>query len=262
MSVADYIYQLLSYEEYSFSLEDLYDNSTKSKKALKSELKRLSDKKEIVNLRHGFYLILPPRYRNIESLPLELYINKLFEYLKKPYYVGCLSAARFHGSAHQQIQKDYIISIPPPIRDTFKTANIKFLTCNHWPEFNVEKRKSEAGYYNISSPVLTIVDLINYQSQLGGLNKLFTVIQELSEELELNELKDLLKWYPYKSTLQRLGYLLAKIQINPDFTDMIYSELLGRKIFPILLDPGTGKSAGTIGNQWKVNVNIQLESDL
>jgi predicted transcriptional regulator of viral defense system len=262
MSAADYINQLLSYEEYSFSFNELYDNSPKSKQALISELKRLSDKKEIVNLRHGFYLILPPRYRNIESLPLELYINKLFEYLNKPYYVSCLSAARFHGSAHQQIQKDYVITIPPPIRDTYKTSNIKFLTCSHWPEFNVVKKKSEAGYYNISSPVLTIADLISYQSQLGGLNKQFTVIQELSEEIELNDLKDLLKWYPYKSTLQRLGYLLAKLQISPDLTDMIYSELVRRKIYPILLDPGMEKIAGDIGNQWKVNVNIELESDL
>jgi predicted transcriptional regulator of viral defense system len=262
MSASDYINQLLSYEEYSFSFKELSDNSPKSKQALISELKRLSDKKEIVNLRHGFFLILPPRYRNIESLPLELYINKLFEYLQKPYYVACLSAARFHGSAHQQIQKDYVITIPPPIRDSYKTSNVKFLTCSHWPAFNIVKKKSEAGYYNISSPVLTVVDLINYQSQLGGLNKQFTVIQELSEEIELNDLKDLLKWYPNKSTLQRLGYLLAKLQINPDFTDMIYSELVRRKIYPILLDPGTKKSAEDIGNLWKVNMNIELESDL
>ena len=82
----------------------------KSGTSIKSELSRLIDKKSIVNLRKGFYLIIPPRYSKQGQVPIQFYIEKLFKYLNRNYYLGFYSAAKFHGASHQQTQRDYLMT--------------------------------------------------------------------------------------------------------------------------------------------------------
>src|SRR5260221_6811671 len=111
--IAAHISDLLGKEIYSFNWEELRQSISRSEVSLRRELSRLVEKREIINLRRGFYLILPPRYRSMGQLPIELYIDQLFKYLDKHYYVGLYSAARIHGASHQQIHQNYIV-IPLP----------------------------------------------------------------------------------------------------------------------------------------------------
>ena len=114
----------------------------------------------------------------------------------------------------------------------------------------------------VSSPFLTAVDLINYQTKLGGINRILTVIEELIEEMNLEDLEDLLSWYPYKSTLQRLGLLLELLSAGDNMTEYLYGYLSEKKYFPVLLSPQENKKAGSTDNRWKVDMNVKLESDL
>ncbi len=263
MNIANYIKQLLSYEEYSFSLDELIVNIHKSEQAIKSELSRLISKNEIVNLRKGFYLILTPRYSSAQKLPIRLYCEKLFKYLDRKYYVALFSAAKFHGASHQQIHSDYIIVEKSEFKDIKKSSfDIRFFTINNWPKKNILIKKSDAGIYKISSPALTIADIIHYQTKLGGINKILSVIEELSEELIASDLNDLLSWYPNKSTLQRFGFLLEELGICEEFQQLIFLHLQTTKFFPILLVPKSNMRPGAIMNKWKVVVNIKLESDI
>ncbi len=263
MTVANYIKQLLSYEEYSFSLEELIKNIHKSETSIKSELSRLIAKKEIVNLRKGFYLIITPRYSSAQKLPIQLYCEKLFKFLNRNYYVALFSAAKLHGAGHQQIQKDYIITEKPKFNDISKrTIDIRFFTTSNWTDKNIQIKKSDAGIYKASSPALTIVDLIHHQTKLGGINRMLSVIEELSEELNKSDLVELLNWYPNKSTLQRFGFLLEELGINEEFQELIFINLNTKKIFPVLLSPKLNVKPGAVNNRWKVVVNLKLESDI
>lgn len=263
MTVATYIKQLLSYEEYSFSLNELIDNLNKSETSIKSELSRLIKKKEIVNLRKGFYLIITPRYSSVKKLPIQLYCEKLFKHLKRNYYVGLFSAAKFHGASHQQVQRDYVITEKPKFSDISKnTIDIRFFTSSNWSNNNIQEKKSDAGIYKVSSPALTIVDLIHYQTKIGGINRMLATIEELTEELTGSDLVNLLSWYPNKSTLQRLGFLLEKLGIIEGFQEMIYSNIKSINFFPVLLSPKSNEKPGAVDNKWKVDINVKLESDL
>ncbi len=263
MTVANYIKQLLSYEEYSFSLNELIENINKTETSIKSELSRLTAKKEIVNLRKGFYLIITPRYSSTQKLPIQLYCEKLFKYLNRNYYVALFSAAKFHGASHQQVQRDYIITERPKLKDILKnTIDIRFFTTSNRIDKNIQLKKSDAGIYKVSSPALTIVDLINYQTKLGGINRVLSVIEELSEELTESDLIELLDWYPNKSTLQRFGFLLEELAVPGKFRTLIYKKLIKTNFFPVLLVPKSNKKPGSVNNSWKVDVNIKLESDL
>ncbi len=263
MIIAEYINKLLSNEEYAFSRNEILERSTLSGFALKRELSRLVEKKQIVSLRKGFYLIIPPRYKKFGVLPIELYIDKLSNYLQKNYYIAFYSAAKFHGASHQQIQKDYVITSLPSVYDIKKeSVNINFFNTSNWPKKNIIKKKSDAGYFNISSPVLTLVDLVHYQGKLGGLNRMLAIIEELIEEITKQDIKDLLSWYPHKSTIQRIGYLLEEIQVDQVIIDQLYDYLQKSNFFPVLLSSEKGQKAGKAKNKWKVDVNIELESDL
>lgn len=263
MIVANYIKKLLSYEEYSFSLDELFSKADKSETSLKSELSRLIAKKEIINLRKGFYLIIPPRYSSAQKLPLQLYCDKLFKYLNRKYYVALFTAAKFHGAAHQQIQRDYVITEKPKLNDIAGNAiDIRFFTSSHWPGKNIQIKKSDAGIFKISSPALTIVDLINHQTKLGGINRMLATIEELSEELNSKDLTELLSWYPHKSTLQRMGFLLEEIGVDNEYQELILENLNSSTFYPVLLSPKSNEKPGAIDNRWKVDVNIKIESDL
>jgi predicted transcriptional regulator of viral defense system len=87
-------------------------------------------------------------------------------------------------------------------------------------------------------------------------------IEELSEEIQIEDLKALLSWYSNKSTIQRLGFLLEEVGMEEKYTDLIFDRLKQDKFYPVLLSPKKGKKAGSAGNKWKVDVNIKLESDL
>ena len=263
MTVSNYIKQLLSYEEYSFSLDELIANIHKSETSIKSELSRLIAKKEIINLRKGFYLIITPRYSSAQKLPIQLYCEKLFKYLGRNYYVALFSAAKFYGASHQQVHRDYIITEKPKLNDISKnTIDIRFFTTSNWSDKNIHLKKSDAGSYKVSSPALTIADLIHYQTKLGGINRILAVIEELSEELSESDLVELLSWYPSKSTIQRFGFLLEELKIKEDFQELIFMNLKSTNFFPVLLSPKSNEKPGAVNNRWKVAINIKMESDI
>jgi len=263
LSVADFVNKCLAYEQYAFSWNELIEEVSKTDVALRHEIGRLSRKKEIITLRQGFYLILPPRYRQYGRLPLELYVERLFSYIEKPYYIAFISAAALHGASHQQVQQSYLMTKIPNIRDIKKGNNyLSISATSHWPENNILKRKSDAGLFNISSPALTAIDLIHYQSKMGGLNRILAILEELAESITPEDLKDLLQWYPYISSLQRLGFLFQELQTDQALLDPLQAYFSDKKFFPVLLSSHKDEKPGKSNNPWKVGMNIELDSDL
>ncbi|OQX80154.1 MAG: hypothetical protein B6D64_03700 [Bacteroidetes bacterium 4484_276] len=263
MKAKEFIKHLLSIENYSFSLKEITQQTDGEGTSLKFELARLIDKKEIINLRKGFYLIIPPRYSKQGQLPIQLYIHKLFKGLDRNYYLGFYSAAKFHGASHQQTQRDYVMTEIPKLNTIKKnTFDIRFFTTAKWPDKNIIDKKSDAGIFKISSPALTAADLIHHQTKLGGLNRMLAILEELAEEINQNDIAELLTWYPHKSTLQRFGFLLEEVQADQNLNTQIKEHLQQSKFFPVLLSPKSGQKPGAVDNPWKVDVNIKLESDI
>lgn len=263
MNVSDYIFQLQTLEEYSFSWDEILKVSTKSEVSLKRELSRLVEKNKILNLRKEFYLILPPRYARLGQIPIQLYANKLFKYLNKKYYLGFYSAAKFYGASHQQLQQEYVMTDYPKIGDIDRDQiKINFITSSKWPENNIVEKKSDAGIFKISSPSLTAVNLIHYQNKIGGLNRMLAVIEELLEEITIDDMFKLLQWYSHKSTLQRFGYLLGELGGEKEKFSLISDHLKLNRYYPVLLVPKSNQKAAKVDNIWKVDVNTKLENDL
>lgn len=263
MNVSEYIKICLSREEYSFTWDELICAIDKPASAIKKEVAYLTSKKELIALRQNFYLIIPPRYTPQGKLPIELYIHKLFKYLSREYYLGGFSAAKFHGASHQQIQKEYIFTTKPALLFISKEGmDISFFTLSNWPKSNIVRKKSDAGYFNVSDPILTIVDLIHHQTKFGGLNRMLANFEELLEEVKLPHLLELLTWYSNKSALQRLGFLIEYLQPESKLLNPIMAHLERNRFYPVLLNTFDKRKPGAVDNGWKVAINLELESDL
>lgn len=259
---ADYIRDLKSNGKYSFISEDLKGVLNKSQKNINKDLDRLKQKGEIFNVRRGFYIIIPDHYKNMGLLPIELFADDLMKFIGKNYYVGLFSAAMLHGAAHQQPQEFYIINESPNVRNVKKeNLTIHFSEKKNFPDYGIEEKKTDTGYLRISGRELTFLDLIYFEKPIGGLNRIISVLIELAEEMKVSLLRKALKNQFPITVYQRAGYILEHIIQKNELAKAVKEHLSGREHRITLLNP-SGKEMGMIDKKWKVQINIQLESDL
>ena len=265
-SMAKWIDHLLSKGRNSFSLNDAEKAfPDDSKSALKLKLTRLSKRSKIISIYKGYYLIITPEYAARGVLPPALFIDSLMKFMGRPYYVGLLNAAAFYGSAYQQPQEYYVFTDFPVLRPT-KKKNIKinYISKKVIIKPLLENRKTEIGYLTISSPELTAADLMQFEKRIGGLNRTSTMLNELSEVIKLEEIReDFFKEIP-ASTIQRLGYLLDKILQQRTIADYLFEQSYkyGLNFFRVPLKTSADVKGFPSDNRWKVIVNTKIEIDL
>ncbi len=260
--LSHYLDQVRSRGRYTFTGDEVIAEFNLSDEAYQKVIQRLSDKERISRLRQNFYLIIPPEYASRQTLPLGYFIDDLMKFLERDYYVGLLTAAMYHGAAHQQPQTQFVVSEPPylrPIKN--RQQSIIFCLKKAWNADFVTQQKTDAGYINISSPALTAIDLVFYSDRIGGINRAATVLAELVHELEPEILGKVAESFPQTTTLQRLGYLLEEILQEASLVDTLYSALNNRKFYPTQLNPKTDSKNQKAPNRWKIIPNMTVEVD-
>jgi len=263
--ISDWVNQQLSMGKYSFTLAYLHDEMPdKSDNSIKLALRRLVDKNKIISVYKGFYIILPPTYFNMGFLPPIMFLDDLMEYLGRQYYISLLSAAALHGAAHQQPQTHFVCTTLPSMRNTNKKgAQIKYVSKRDFSESHIIQKKTESGYVNLSDPILTCLDLINYQKTIGGFNRAATVINELSEEISEDEItSDILNLTPC-ANIQRLGYLWEYECEQVGLSNALFKIMkeLPRSLKSYKLNPSMDLQKQKIKNRWKININTKIEID-
>lgn len=256
---------LLAEGRYGFALTELKEkNHELSDSAVKFALKRLTDKGKLLSIFKGYYLIIPPQYASKGILPPPLYLDAFMKHLKRPYYVSLLNAAAFHGASHQQPQEYFVMTGFPVLRPTQKNGlKINYVSIKEIPEVLIEKRKTEAGYLNVSNAALTAGDLIQYEKRIGGMNRAATVLNELAEAIKPTDFSSSLLTHVQVTALQRLGYLLESVCLNQKLADALFEAMRKEKLsfFRIPLKPSKDTKGYSSENRWKVIVNTEMEID-
>ena len=246
---------------HTFTFDDVRKNFDLSEQSISQELYRYSVSKQIVKIRKGFYGILTPETAIGDTLPPDLFVDSLMKSLRKPYYVGLLSAAALYGAAHQQPMEYFVVTqTPAPRNARNKKMKLSFVSKKSWEQFAIVQKKTRAGYLNVSSPELTALDLIIYADKFG-LNRVSTVLQELSEEMKPSSLKKIAKTINELPVIQRLGYVLDRILNEEKLAGTLFQILLNKRIKTTLLFPKERKQ-GNIDEKWKIIINTEIETDL
>ncbi len=246
---------------YAFTFDDLRSYFDLSEDALLQGLFRYKVKKQVAQIRKGFYAIITPEYLKQGMLPYHLFIDDLMKSLNKPYYVALLSASALYGAAHQQPMEYFVITqTPAPRSINSKKLKISFLSKNVWEQDDVIQKITDAGYINVSSPELTALDLLAYVEKIG-LNRITTVLQELAQSIKVSSLSRTIKKYPNTPVIQRFGYIMDKVLDEKKISDVLLKNLKDRNVSPVLLSTQKSKN-GQLDETWKIIINMEIESDL
>lgn len=261
----DWIDSLQSQGKIAFSLSQAHEAFPDlSENAVKLALNRLSKKERIVSIYKGYYLIIDLKYASKGILPPAVYIDGFMQFLQRPYYVGLLSAAAYHGAAHQQPQEFFIITSLPSLRATQrKGLKVNYISKKSINEDLIESRKTESGYLKISAPALTAIDLVRFEKRIGGMNRAATVINELAEVLKPEMFTPTLFNEVSTHSIQRLGYLLEYKAGQRDLAEALLMKVREAKLsfFRVPLKADLPVKGFFSDEKWKVIVNTEIEVD-
>lgn len=226
---------------------------------------QLRSKSKIFSPARGLYVFVPPEFRKWSVLPASYFIDPLMNHLGHPYYVGLLSAAELHGSAHQRPQVFQVITSARKEDKTIERVRLEFFTDANMGERPTEVRNTPTGILRLSSPEVTILDLVANPIRGGGLSNVATVIAEMlrDEVVESSSLASPARTYAL-SVVRRTGWLIEQMSqalglVVPELDQL--HDLSRAHPEPSILFSGEPR-AGLLDHRWHIILNGEIEADL
>lgn len=228
--------------------------------AARSALRRLKKKRMVASPYRSFHVVVPPEHQRVGCLPAEQFVPQLIERLEIPYYAGLLTAARYHGAAHQQPQVFQVVV--PKNRPSLECGLVKvsFVARHNAAAMPTATVNTPRGLLKISTPEATAYDLVGYPDHCGGLDNVATVLAELGEKLEPERLVKIAELSPIPWS-QRLGFVLDLVEHSPS-SERLAGFVEARATETALLIPSAETSSARRDDRWKLWINADLEPDL
>ena len=261
-SISSFLAEIQANGRVTFTLDELDDRLPIKRSSVSRALTRLTQKRAIVPIKSGFYSILLPTEKKQGVPSPKRFIQQLMAYLDKPYYVSLLTAAAWHGAAHHAPMTFFVTTTYPAIRDIDKKGiHVHFLFTSKFPAKGVTQKKTDVGFVQVSSPALTMLDLIKYEHSVGRLERSAEVICELVEQVEAADLESVLPLFSLR-TLQRLGYVLEKVIEERQLHPVVFTFLQPQKLKYIPLISSHEDILISKDDKWKINVNEVLQIEI
>ena len=260
MAAIQFITDLIAKGRYSFSSDEAAQALCTSAVATRAALRRLRQKGEIAMPFKGFYVVVPPEFRNAGCLPAGHFMPSLMEHLGEKYYAGLLSAAEYHGAAHQRPQVFQVVVAKNKPEMTCGKIRVIFVARKNMGRVPTTDFKTPRGYLKISTPEATAYDLVGYPNHAGGLDNVATILAELAEKLNGKELARLAELSPI-AWAQRLGYLLVLAGAE-EKTAELAKYIAEKNPPPTPLVPSLPFEGISRLKPWNLLVNTHVEPDV
>jgi predicted transcriptional regulator of viral defense system len=259
LHLKDYLAQLMQGGRYFFTSQDASQKLGASRDAVKLALNRLRRKGEIASPGRGLYVIVPPEYRSLGSLPAEQFIPDMMRQAKAPYYAGLLSAAQYHGAAHHRPQEFQVMVGKARRPIECGKVRVVFHVHKRIAEVPVQDINTPRGTVAVSTPDATAFDLIGYEAHIGGLDAVATILAELAEKLDAAKLVAIAPTVPLP-WVQRLGYLLERIGEGPK-AKLLKDYVRKHARESTALVPSASITDRRRDRDWKLIVNAVVEAE-
>lgn len=261
MDLKSFVVSLASKGKSCFSEQDALKETGLSRIALRSALRRLKKKHEIASPIRGFFIIIPPEYQSLQSLPPDQFIDDLMQHLNIPYYVGLLSAAQYYGAAHQKPQVFQVIS--SKARRNIKVGRVKiiFTIKSDIEQSATRQFNTPRGFVRVATPETIALDLVTFAQKSGGIPSVFEILSDLSEHLNLESCVQAIPHLKKAPFLQRLGYFFSLLGMEKH-ARLCEDELKKHHyIKKTLLDPQESVTEGVLNIRWNLIINTELETE-
>lgn len=266
---SEYLKNIRAAGNRAFTLEQaITDLKGISRNSIISSIKRLKKQNVLISPFKGLYVLIPPEHQQQGCIPAEELIPIVMGHLNINYYTCLLSAALYHGAAHQKPGSFQIIA-DKRIKRKLKFGQIR-VDCIYKKSLEnlpIQNITVSTGYLRISSPELTALDLLMYSNKSGGLNHIATVLSELVEAIDSKKLITLANQVNKNILFQRLGYILEKIdpmdtESNQEIIDALAKYLTPKKLRFKPLAPEISGIGYPSSKKWKIIENTNIESDI
>jgi predicted transcriptional regulator of viral defense system len=258
-SFPDLIDELQAKGKYSFVFSELIRISSVSEGAARKAVQRLQERRRIARVWQDFWVIVPLEYSSRGMLPPEWFIDDLMRHVGKEYCVGLLSAAALHGAAHQQPQVFQVL-VPGVLRSVRRHGvHIRFYMRKCDAERVLEKKKTPTGYLVCTRAELTLIHLVAFMNDCGGIHNVYSVIDELAESLDSKLLEVAAAIEPRTPVLQRAGWMLERLGHERAANDV--QEVLSRRNFRHVPLATTAPADGAKSKRWKIIENTIPEME-
>ena len=217
---------------------------------------------KLVSVTKGGWVPVPPEHRSAGAPPASHYIDQLMTHLGHHYYIGLLSAAALHGASHQSPMVFQVVT-PARLRDrTVGRSRIQFLQRTTSTKRPRHQTNVPTGRIWISTPEVTVLDLVESPNEGGGLSNIATIIGELLRDTLLDPaaLAELAPHYP-TATIQRTGYLIDHMANHTGVatdTAPLQEAIDGCRYRGL----SPGDDPGDHDDRWHLTINTRIEHDL
>lgn len=259
MKANSYIADLAAKGRYLFTAEEAQAALEVSGSAASLALNRLAKRGEIASPARGFYIIIPPEYRKLGSLPADQFIPSLMERLGLDYYAALMTAAQYHGAAHHRPQEFQVMLVKARRPLVCGSVRVAFMVRKRLVEVPVSSFNTPRGTITVSTPEATAVDLVGYHDQAGGFDNVATILSELAEKIDPDKLLTAAQTAPMP-WVQRLGYLLGHVGAGDKALALrAYVHKHAHQAVPLQSAAPHEKSSRD--DIWKLYVNADVEAE-
>ena len=260
MKTADFIEQRAAKGSYHFTTKELSQATGVSYVAANAALRRLRAGGRVAMPFRGFNVIVPPEYRRLGCLPADQFVPQLMAHLGLSYYAGLLTAAEYHGAAHQRPQVFQVVVEENRPQVACGKVRVWFIARRNVAEMPCEKRNTPRGTIELSTPEVTAFDLVGYPLRSGGTDHVATVLSELAGTLRPGLLARAARLSPLPWS-QRLGYLLELLQADKVTGPLArHVAKTAREYVP--LNPKRTTAVAERSARWRLLVNEKVEPDI
>lgn len=251
---------LLSQGRYDFTVEEAMELLGLHRDAAIDALRRLRNRDAVFSPAKGLYVAVPPEYRSWGVIPGEWFVDAMMRHLRRPYYIGLLSAAAIHGAAHQAPQVFQVMTDDASVlRDRdFGRVRVRFHSNKFIRDEPTEQITVPTGYAIVATKETTVVDLITHLRVTGGLSNVATIIREIGQ-LHGSSLARVASRRG-RSVVRRTGWTVEHFGQVDDLEALHQAARLDLGD-PALLDPSRPKR-GRTDRDWRVRLNTTVEPDV
>jgi len=264
----EYLDKLRSSGKRYFTFQKIMQDLNLSSETARAGIYRLKRDGKLMSPVSGLYVIVPPEYKSYGSVPAEELIPIMMKHLDAEYYVALLSAAEFYGASHQKPMVFQVITnrrIKHSLK--FGLVHIKLIYKKSLTNLPTKDFVVSTGYLKVATPELIAIDLLKFLNYAGGMNNIATVLYELIESINVDKLIELAKNLDECYQLQRLGYIIEKIDVMDDDIKKTIIEVLAEYVSSNAksytpLASNISRTGYLRCKKWKIIENTDFESDL
>lgn len=247
---------------YGFSSEEFAARTGREPggEAVRHALIRLRKKQRITQISRmpGYWLILPPEYLTRQAPPVAWWLHDFLSFKETHYYVGLLSAAQYHGSAHFAVMETQVVL--PRIRKPLAvgTTRLRFFFKDNARDTPCDVINTEKTMLRVTTPAATLLDLLRHASQVGGIERIHVIAKDLCKKIDARSLLNALNAQAETAAAQRLGYLFDLLG-KTTLAAVVDQWLANRSVQVIRLDTSSLQTAASRHPRWNLFVNTILE---